>query len=536
MKLRRPVVSLFRPGPLALVVLAYCALLWALMARTPLWLDEVLQLLGTSSGSAWDAVVWASRNAGGVPLGYLLQWMSLQTLGHSQVAARLPSALAAVLCAVLVLRLSRTFGLRSPSLAFLLFLILPLQLRYAVEARPYSLALLWTLAATVVVLKLSAQPSLRLWAFYLVLSIAALYTQPFSLFLLLAHTVWLFGDHRNLAFRLAALQILAVACFLPWYLHSRAEWTSVLSTAGIQAHFEPKTVLMLVREISGGGYALSIPLILLAIWGVRSPALPRQTKLLLGTTILVPLLCVYAADAAFGYFFAIRQLIFILPSLVLLAAEGLRLLYAAQPRLGAAAAVAILLLSAGHTYQHVRTKGENWALAASILSLATDHDACALIAPAAHLSLYAHFQPELLRRTCSPDLAREHVIVAAISPYSTPADQAILQNRLSTARFSAAYSTRAGGSTIQVLRRNPDETLSRWSSLPGPLTANSGPLTANRRTTMTSSSILTTDDVLATQPQILVPDPLLHVPSPAPFCPVHGQRGYDHRHHPGSFE
>lgn len=533
MKSQLPVVSLFRPKSVSLVVIAYCALLAAWMVRMPLWLDEVLQLLGTSSPDPRQAITWSAQNAGGVPLGYLVQWAFIRCLGDSPFAARLPSAVAALLSALLLLRICREIALPRPSIALILFLILPLPLRYAVEARPYSLALLFTLCATEALLLLRRQPRFLYFAVYLTSAIAALYTQPYSGFLLAAHVLWLLRENRRLALQVAALLALSLAAFAPWYLHARSLWTGAILSSGIRFHLEPATFRLALREISGGGYAVSIPLITLGVYGAWRGNLTPSTKWMLVSAALVPPLCVLTADAWFGYFFAIRQLIFILPALVILSAEGTRLLIAQHRGLGTAVLTGLLLAATAHNYRHIRTKGENWALAASVLQMATDRQACAVIAPQAHLSLYTHFQPALRQRTCPGDLTRQSVVIAATTPYTTPAEARELWQHLYGAGFESSYRTHAGGTSIHVLRRHAPDPQSRWPAGRGPLAAKSGPFTVPLRTLRSIHPILTSEANHVSQ-NLAVPHPLPRHPHHSGCSAVDGQCRHDSRIGPGS--
>lgn len=533
MKSQLPVVPLFRPKSVSLVVIAYCVLLGALMVRTPLWLDEVLQLLGTSSPDPRQAITWSAQNAGGVPLGYLVQWAFLRSLGDSPLAARLPSALAGLLSALVLLRMCREISLPRPSIALILFLILPLQLRYAVEARPYSLALLFTLCATEALLRLCREPRFMYFAVYLASAIGALYTQPYSGFLLAAHVLWLLPTNRALALQVAALLSVSLAAFAPWYLYARSLWVGAIQSSGIRFQLEPATFRMALREISGGGYAVSIPLILLAIYGVWRGNLTRPHKWMLACSLTLPPVCVLAVDAWFGYFFAIRQLIFILPALVILSAEGSRLLLAQQPKFGAAVLAAVLLASTAHTYRHIRTQDENWALAASVLRFATNNQTCAIISPQAHLPLYSHFQPELQRRGCPSDLSRQSVIIAATSPYTTTEEARHLWQQLYSEGFENSYRTHAGGTSIYVLRRRMPGTPVRWPAQAGPLAANPGPFTVPLRTFTARRPILTSEANHVSQ-TLAVPHPA-NRSTHAPCCStVDGQCRHDPGDRPGS--
>lgn len=491
MKIKLPGVCLHGPRLVTIVLCAYTALLAALMVRTPLWLDEVLQLQGTARGSAADAIQWSGRNPGGVPLGYLAQWVSLQLFGVSAVAARIPSALAGVLSAAILYRLCRLLRVPSPSLALVLFLFLPLELRYAVEARPYALALLLSLAATEVAVRLDHQPRRLLWLLYFFFASAAIATQPYSLLPLLAHPLRL---NRRFAPVLAG----AIAVNLPWFAAFRAGWHDALSTAGIHAHFEPGTLLMMVRELSGAGYLGSLPLLALAVWGARSPRLPKRTQTLLVAAVAIPPVAVCVADAAFGYFFAIRQLLFILPPLVILASEGLRRVTVFHPRSGALALAGLLALFSFQTLHRLRRNSEDWAAAAATLHQAAAQGACVLVDPPEQLALYSVFYPSLQNHRCTGDLGRYTSVLLICSPYST----------------SSGCPT-------------------RWPAKSSPPGGGSSPFTVYLRTSMTNPSILAIDHGTVL--------PSRRRPCPRPIGPpagrpIDGQCGHHQWRGPGSVE
>ena len=81
----------------ALACAAYAAVLWWLMRLLPFWLDEVTQLAGTTQPTFGAFLAYHRYNAGGVPLGYLLQFWLISAFGLGFVTARLPSALASIM-------------------------------------------------------------------------------------------------------------------------------------------------------------------------------------------------------------------------------------------------------------------------------------------------------------------------------------------------------------------------------------------------------------------------------------------------------
>ncbi|MEU7573907.1 glycosyltransferase family 39 protein [Micromonospora sp. NPDC049240] len=121
---------------------------------------------------------------------YLLMhgWTALA--GTSPAALRLPSALAMAATAALTARLgARLAGDRAGLLAGLLFAVLPATSRYGQEARPYALATLLAVLATLLLVDALCRPSRRRWAGYAVAVAALGLLHLIALTLLAAHAV-----------------------------------------------------------------------------------------------------------------------------------------------------------------------------------------------------------------------------------------------------------------------------------------------------------------------------------------------------------
>ncbi|WP_431878066.1 glycosyltransferase family 39 protein [Micromonospora marina] len=121
---------------------------------------------------------------------YLLMhgWTALA--GTSPTALRLPSALAMAVAAASTARLGAVLvGRRAGLLAGLLFAVLPVTSRYGQEARPYALATLLAVLATLLLVEALRRPTWRRWAGY-ALAVAALgLLHLLALTLLAAHAV-----------------------------------------------------------------------------------------------------------------------------------------------------------------------------------------------------------------------------------------------------------------------------------------------------------------------------------------------------------
>src|SRR5712692_6284943 len=412
------------PGSVIALLAAYSALLLPLLPLTPLWVDELLQLFGTRDRSLGDLFAWIPLNAGAVPLGYLVQLLLLKIVGFSTFTARLPAAICSVLAAMVVLLLARRLRLRPPLLAVLLLVALPAQFRYATEARPNSQALLLSVLSSLLVLALREKPGVPRCGAYSVCVLAGLYTQPFTFCASVAHLVWaaLFlpaPERRRLMRYLVWANAGAVALFLPWFLAVAPTWRWSIVANRQSFQVSKKFGLLLLREFSGGGYVCSIGLLLAAALGALSDRMGRETKIFLLLTVLTPLPAVLLADAAFDYFFASRQLLVILPGLVLLAAEGVGYLWERR-RIWLAGSLLTLVLAssvAADVRRFTRPR-EDWRAAAQALRGAANSGYCIAVVGDNPLAFYAFFEPSLRNETCQQSGSRPMAVV--VPPYSEP--------------------------------------------------------------------------------------------------------------------
>ncbi|WP_406601141.1 glycosyltransferase family 39 protein [Micromonospora yasonensis] len=113
-------------------------------------------------------------------------WTAL--FGTSPTALRLPSALAMAAAAGLTARLGERLGTaRAGLLAGLLFAVLPGTSRYGQEARPYALATLLAVFATLLLVGALRRSTWRRWAGYAIIATALGLTHLIAVTLLVAH-------------------------------------------------------------------------------------------------------------------------------------------------------------------------------------------------------------------------------------------------------------------------------------------------------------------------------------------------------------
>lgn len=394
----------------------YALLLCLLAPLRPLWLDELLQLSDAYGRSLTVTSNRVAHNPGGVPLAYLAENVLVNATGQPIYMAHAFSILCAVGGLASLIWLVRLLGAAAGwRQAALLYALLPISLRYAVEARQYGPALALSIVATALLAWLDARPSwVKASAYALVLALG-MYTQPYVGFVAAVHLLWAW---RRECFRFVLAGAAAgAALFLPWYLYARGFWVQAVADAGYHSSLNWKTPLMMTRELSGGGYLLTGVLLVLAWRGYLRTGIPSSSKRLLLLWFVVPIPLVLLADLRFHYFFAIRQMLFVIPPLCVLAGEGLQALQKGWRPL-----VALALTAAACIYD-VRWFGhsnENWKLPATEARRLVTAGTCVQVTPHAAADLYRLYEPSL---PFCPEEGGGKVSVMLVSPYATEADR-----------------------------------------------------------------------------------------------------------------
>jgi 4-amino-4-deoxy-L-arabinose transferase-like glycosyltransferase len=438
------------------LLVVYALVLTTLLDKLPLWLDELLQVLGTNGQSFAQILNWLpANNPGSGPISYLLQSAAFDVFGYSVSIARLPAALFSILGCLSLVWLCRELRLLWQAVAMILLMLLPLQLRYALEARCYSQAMCLSIVATVLAAKLWRRPGNILTLLYGLTLVAAAYTLPLLVLLPVAHILWAAvwlprEGKRPTVVRIALAGACACTLLAPWGLWARSGWNTAIAVSRFHFPLHPMLPLAVVRELAGGGYWASLPLLAAAVAGFAAGRIERPVKALLGVIILVQLLGTLAIDAAFDYFYAVRQSLPLLPFVILLASEGARMLFS---RRRAAGVLVLGVLFAGFLVHDVRWFGspkENWELAARTLKDFAPGD-CLLLVPADVKPLYFFFAPELASRLCNEtQMNSSHQAVVLVSNhYSLQAEVTAAEERLGHNGLSAQDERLVGGTRMR---------------------------------------------------------------------------------------
>ncbi len=439
-------------------LLLYAGVLVWLLPKLSLWLDEILDLISARQASLPDLVRYVQTIPGAVPFAYIVQRAFIHVFGLSAFSGRLPSALSSIASCAGIYWLGRRANLRWPLTAVLVFAICPLQLRYALEARDYALALALSVWLTVLFLRILDRPQILAIGLYGFCVLAGLYTQPYSFFVPLGHVMWLVlspsvKGRRVLLLRLIAVIGISALLFLPWYLSAANLWKTAIVSAHEHGRIDFRSVLLVIREISGMGY-LGIGLYGIAIVLALRRRAPVSLSMLWLISCLVPIAGVLATDAVFGYFLAIRQMIFVLPALSVLFAAGIESLMNDRTSVAVALAAAFSVAGLWNDVKLFQRPREDWQAAAMILGEQARSGACTLFAPPDSEELYAFFRPDLARTACTTeDLSKVSEVALAVSPYDVKGDYPKEESALRGAGFLRESVLNASTPRIEIYRR-----------------------------------------------------------------------------------
>jgi len=408
---------------LFLFLAVYACVLAGLLPVLSLWLDEIMDLMVVRRAGMRELLAGVAVNSGNAPLNYIIQFWAVRAFGYSVFVGRLPEAIFSLASCAGIYELARRLRLRWPLLAVAVFALFPLQFRYALEARPYSLALALSIWSTVAFFRLLDQPhSLPRAALYTLSVAAGIYVLPFTLFVAVAHLAWL---RREMLLPVGLAIAIAGLAFVPWYLYAVGNWRADPVVAGAHETVTWRVVPMILHEVTGAGYVGAA----LAIAGVVAAlAFGFSGRWFWLSYLLVPVITALIADALFGYFPAIRQIIFVLAPLALLFAVGVEALFARWRIVGLALAAALLITGVAANFNFFRRPREDWRAAAAVLA----SEPCVMYSPPESGPFYSFFIPELAHRNCAERAPRRAL---AISPYALDNDFADREHQLTDAGY-----------------------------------------------------------------------------------------------------
>ena len=326
------------------------------------WLDEGYSVSFARLGLG-DLFELTSQHQANMSLYYFLLhfWMGL---GDSETVIRLLSVVFAVATVPLVYALgARLFDASTGLVAALLFAVNSFVIRYAQEARGYTLALFLATAASYLFVRALRDRRWPWWIAWGVVGGVSTYAHFFCGLVVTAHLVTLVVMTRrgSIGWRVPAIGVALVgvlvaplAAFVAWRTEGQISWIPEPELSDFPSA---------LTDVSGGGLLLGLALLALAVYGLARPgvaasesAIPWRT--LLAAWFLVPVFASFAVSFAQPVFLS-KYLIVVLPALALAAAYGLMRLGPLVVRAVALVAIAALAV-AGLVDWYGREAREPW--------------------------------------------------------------------------------------------------------------------------------------------------------------------------------
>jgi hypothetical protein len=413
---------------LACILAAGAALRFYQLGRDSLWLDEAGVAYAATAASLGEMLAVVRSHVLAMPLDYLVAWLAGR-LSQSELALRIPAAAWGTLTLGLAYPFFRRFTGRPAALLGLLALALsPLHIQYSQELRFYASLVFFYLLASLALWDALQKPSTKRWVLFNAACVTGVFFHPYVLFSLANGLVWLAlagpaawkDRRRRLPFLLSACLVLLV--FLGGYLAFSAGnffkipllsfEDSLLSALATGLGWQPFSPGRPGLSWAWGG--LCALLQCAGAWVALKNG-PRSGLAGLFYSLLLQLTAVLASDLAGRYFFAPRQLLFLLPVTSLLAGVGLAALTGwfaqrlnglfpgvkADALRGGVSAAAVLLvvltsLPAIRAYQ-ADDKGDSRAIVQAILETWQPGDTI-LINPGYEGFVYKYYLENVYRR------------------------------------------------------------------------------------------------------------------------------------------
>ena len=398
----------------------------------PLWLPEILQLIGTTRSSYPAVLDWVKATPHAAPLGYFTQFSVMAILGHSAWAARLPSVAFALGSCYLLWRLAKGIGIQQPILALVLFLLLPIQYRFAVEATVFEEALFFSILAALCFRALVETPTIANAGRYALALTLCLYTEPLSFLPAAGYMLFVLAFIARKEMRLALWHILPatalpVLLYAPFFAWARKLQLPNWLLATDNYSFLPTTWPMLFRDLTGGGdvgYVLTAIVLvgaLVATWRafrLTGAAHAKRVALfcLLGgvfSTVVVVLVLDNASELPFSP----SQFLWAAPGLIILLTAALDWVAARSKYLAYAVAAVFIGLSVAGDYTLLTTRAENVAKLTAQVAPELRDDSCVVFLSEGMLTheMFFVFNPSLRSRECTHFF--HHRILLLSHPY-----------------------------------------------------------------------------------------------------------------------
>ena len=366
------------------------------LGQRQLWVDEIIQVQCFVYPSFRENLIAIIDIVAATPLDFMVQHFFVTLLGQSEFGVRFHAALFGILSLLIFYWIIKKFCSTQVALiGMFLFAVYPLHHQYSQEGRNYSLFCFLALSCYYLLCRALESKRFSWWFLYTLTTILLLYTNYFGGVLLISQAAFLIALKFGIVNRSLRVPLyrkwgptfclfllcagVASLVFFPWLLATlhRTTWDSP------NIFLETGLFFRVFKEISGGGYPLSIVLLSLFVIGVGQ--LVRRQRwaavALLVAWFIFPFPIILFLDWSRQYFLPIRQLLFTTPAMFLgvaIGIEGLSGLFRSARRsqkIQVMILVLIFMLSLGSIYRHAGREHADWkGLAEGVAKIVRDND------------------------------------------------------------------------------------------------------------------------------------------------------------------
>jgi uncharacterized membrane protein len=459
---------------LSAIVLVGAYLRLTALRRQSLWFDEIDVVVRAQRplDQVLRTFVAAGENG---PLYNILLALWVRVAGISEIAVRLPSAVAGVLAIPLIYLLGRRLaGANVGLLAAGLLSISPYHIWYSQEAKMYTMVVLLGLVSSMTLVEALERNDRLWWAAYAISTSLMFYTHVATVLVFGAQTLYVLATYRHWRGRERGWLVAAAVLTVPYI--PVALWALKVIGGGV-ATWQPDVGFWEAVHILGVKFAVNrsdadierrgaILYALLAVTGVAVLVCRRRPArwwLLLTVLVLGPVIGLWLVSLRQSVF-SDRYAIVALPAyLILVAAAATRLIRSRLLWPIGALAVFLLLTTAWVPIRDVnrssQAEKEDWRSAYADLANRAEPGDVVIVHPGYIITTWAYFSQREPRLQQYPVVS---IPTFKVGWLSEPLMVKMLHDQAPTAtRFWLVQSP------VRVTPEDPDHTLQRWLSTTG---------------------------------------------------------------------
>ena len=453
-----------------LIVGVYAVFALAVLISTPLWLSEILILAGTTQHTPQVLRSWFVGTPGATPLFYYTQWMFVTIFGNPEITGRVPSLVCALISSWLVWRLAKKVPVQQPTVALLLFLLIPVQFRFATLGLPSEEGLVFLVLATQQFFGLIEGPAIKNALLYAAFLTLCLYTDSYSFLPAIGYLLFLLAfinrapQRRSMWFVLPATATPALL-FSPYYFWAHPQTTRLWLYGSERILLGPAASLDVLREMSASGiagYILS-PLLMIGTFvaGWRALSLPinlilKRVKLfsLFGGVLVTAALAIIVDGTSNTPFWA-GHIFGAIPGVAILATAALDwVAFTKRMKLASTLLAALLLITCvAGDIEYATTQTQDMKRAARLVREQLSADSCVVfVSEGLSGYVFAVFEPTFVKRECLNFF--HHRVVLASHPWVQPEQQQDAESYFRGLNFSEIKRVRSQGSQLVVMEQH----------------------------------------------------------------------------------